>query len=109
VSVDGFDGGLREVVAALAELRELVERFDVSWLAAWSRVQLATLAVIGGQLEEARVRRALGADRFEALFAAGARLTLREAVAAIRDRRGASTTALSRGRCPGCQNAQPCP
>ena len=35
----------------------------------------------------------LGADRFEEAFAAGARLTLREAVAALQDRRGAGTTA----------------
>jgi hypothetical protein len=41
----------------------------------------------------AQVRGALGGDRFDEVFAAGARLTLGEAVAAVRDRRGASTTA----------------
>jgi predicted ATPase/class 3 adenylate cyclase len=41
----------------------------------------------------AQVRGALGADRFEEVFAAGARLTLREAVATVRDRRGAGTPA----------------
>jgi predicted ATPase/class 3 adenylate cyclase len=37
----------------------------------------------------AQVRQALRADRFEELFATGARLTQQEAVAAVRDRRGA--------------------
>jgi hypothetical protein len=41
----------------------------------------------------AQVRQALGADRFNQVFAAGARLNRREAVAAVRDRRGASTQA----------------
>jgi hypothetical protein len=39
----------------------------------------------------AQVRQALGADRFEAVFAAGARLTQQEAVDAVRDRLGAVT------------------
>jgi predicted ATPase len=148
----------------LGEARNLGERFDDAWLAAWSRVGLGTLAVVGGRLEEARalleeglelslaahstlsvtlclaafaqlalvegdaeraallagaaeglrrrvglrawqllrrpeaellaqLRRALGADRFEELFAAGARLTQQEAVAAVRDRRGAGAAA----------------
>jgi predicted ATPase len=41
----------------------------------------------------ARVRQALGADRFDEVFAAGDRLNRREAVAAVRDRRGAGTAA----------------
>ena len=41
----------------------------------------------------AQVRQALGADRFEEGFAAGARLTQQEAVAAVRDRRGAGAGA----------------
>jgi hypothetical protein len=41
----------------------------------------------------AQIREALGADPFDQAFAAGARLNLREAVAAIRDRCGAGTTA----------------
>jgi hypothetical protein len=41
----------------------------------------------------AQIRQALGADRFDQAFAAGARLSRREAVAAVRDRGGAVTTA----------------
>jgi predicted ATPase/class 3 adenylate cyclase len=148
----------------LREARDLGERFTDAWLAAWSRVQLGTLAVVRGRLEEARslleeglglslaahstrsvtlclaafarlalvagdperaallagaaeglrrrvglrallllrrpeaelvaqVRQSLGADRFEEVFAAGARLTQQEAVAAVRDRRGAGAAA----------------
>jgi hypothetical protein len=40
-----------------------------------------------------QVRQALGADRFEEVFAAGARLNQQQAVAAMRGRRGASTRA----------------
>ena len=40
----------------------------------------------------AQVRQALGADRFDQAFATGARLTQRDAVAAARDQRGASTS-----------------
>ena len=39
----------------------------------------------------AQVRQALGADQFDQVFAAGSRLSQQEAVAAIRDRRGAGT------------------
>jgi predicted ATPase len=39
----------------------------------------------------AQLRQALGLDRFEEVFAAGARLNRREAVAAVGDRRGAGT------------------
>jgi hypothetical protein len=41
----------------------------------------------------AQVRQALGTDRFDQAFAGGARLTQREAVAVVRDRRGADTRA----------------
>jgi hypothetical protein len=41
----------------------------------------------------AQIRQALGADRFDKPFAAGARLSRREAVAAAQSRRGAVTTA----------------
>jgi len=41
----------------------------------------------------AQVRLALGADRFEEVFAAGVRLTQQEAVAAVGDRRGAGAAA----------------
>ena len=40
----------------------------------------------------AQVRQALGADHFDQVSAAGARLTQRDAVAAARDRHGASTS-----------------
>ncbi len=40
----------------------------------------------------AQVRQALGDDRFDQVFATGAQLTQREAVAAARDRHGASTS-----------------
>jgi len=39
----------------------------------------------------AQVHTALGADRFDQAFSAGFRLNEREAVSAVRDRRGAST------------------
>jgi predicted ATPase len=41
----------------------------------------------------AQIRQALETDRFDEAFAAGARLNRREAVAAVRDRRGADTAA----------------
>jgi ATP/maltotriose-dependent transcriptional regulator MalT len=41
----------------------------------------------------AQIRQALGADRFEEVFAAGARLTQQEAVDIVRDRRGAGAAA----------------
>jgi hypothetical protein len=41
----------------------------------------------------AQIRKALGADRFDPVFAAGERLTRQEAVAAVRDRRDAGTRA----------------
>jgi predicted ATPase len=41
----------------------------------------------------AQVRQALGADRFDQVYAAGSRLSQQEAVAAVRDRRGAGTAA----------------
>jgi predicted ATPase len=42
---------------------------------------------------DAQVRQALGADRFDQVYAAGTRLSQQGAVAAVRDRRGAGTTA----------------
>lgn len=44
----------------------------------------------------AQVREALGADRFDEAFAAGARLNLREAVAAVRDQRRATSMPAAR-------------
>ena len=154
MAVGRHDDALRR----LTEARELAERLDNAWLAAWSRVQLGILAVVRGRLDEARaqldegldrslaahstplvslrlvgfarlalaegdperaarlagaadglrrrvglrawpmlrrgeaelvahVRQAVGADRFDQLYAAGSRLNQRQAVAAIRDRR----------------------
>ena len=59
------------------------------------RVGLRSLVVLRqGEAElVAQVGQALGADRFEEVFAAGARLTQQEAVAAVRDRRGAGAAA----------------
>jgi hypothetical protein len=51
----------------------------------------------GGSGLLARVRQALGADRFDEVFAAGARLSQREAVAALRNQRS-GTGVLSRSR-----------
>jgi hypothetical protein len=45
------------------------------------------------EAELVEVRRALGADRFGQLSAAGSRLSQQEAVAAVRDRRGTGTPA----------------
>ena len=39
----------------------------------------------------AQVRQALGTDQFDQLYAAGSKLSQQEAVAAVRDRRGAGT------------------
>jgi len=47
----------------------------------------------GGAELGAQVRQALGSDRFDQVFTAGARLNQREAVAAVRDWRGAGTRA----------------
>jgi predicted ATPase len=151
-----------DAVRDLSEARELADRFSNHWLGTWSRVQLGTLDVLRGRLEEARklldqaldlslaarstpfvtlclaaqarlafgegdpertallegaadglrrrvglrawpmlrptetelmaqLRQALGADRFDQAFSAGSRLNQREAVAAVRDRRGTST------------------
>jgi len=159
-AVGRYDDALRH----LREVRDLGERFDNAWLTAWSRVQLGTLALIRGRLEEAwalldeglglslatystrtvtlclaafarlafvegdaeraalvagaadglrrrvglrawpmlrrgeaelvaQVRQTLGADRYDQVFAVGSRLNQREAVAAVRDRRGAGTRA----------------
>jgi predicted ATPase len=49
----------------------------------------------------ARLRQALGADRFDQAFTAGSRLNQREAVAAVRDRRGTGTEESVPERQPG--------
>jgi predicted ATPase len=49
-SVGRRDDALRHV----REIRDLADRFDSAWLAAWSRIQLGTVAVLQGQLDQAR-------------------------------------------------------
>jgi hypothetical protein len=53
-------------------------------LRAWPILRLAEAELV------AQVRQALGAARFDQVYAAGSRLTQREAVAAAADRHGAS-------------------
>ena len=148
-------GRYEDALGHVREAQDLAERFDYSWLAAWSLVQLGILDVAQGRLDQARalldealdlslaiyttrnvtlcliafsrlalaegdaeraallagaiaglrgradlgawpmlrpseadligqVRQALGADRFDEVRAAGARLSQREAVAAAR-------------------------
>jgi ATP/maltotriose-dependent transcriptional regulator MalT len=48
-AVGHYDDALRH----LREARDLAERFDYVWVAAWARVYLGTLAVMRGRLEEA--------------------------------------------------------
>jgi tetratricopeptide (TPR) repeat protein len=38
----------------LQEVRDLGDELDSAWLAAWSRVQMGTMAIIEGQLDQAR-------------------------------------------------------
>jgi hypothetical protein len=56
-------------------------------LRAWPLLRRAEAELV------AQVREALGADRFDQPFAAGARLSRQEAVDAVRDQRGAGTAA----------------
>jgi ATP/maltotriose-dependent transcriptional regulator MalT len=49
-SADRCDDAVRH----LQEVRDLADRFDSAWLAAWSRVQLGTVAVLRGRLDQAR-------------------------------------------------------
>ena len=57
-SVGRWDDALGD----LRRARDLAERFDIVWLAAWARVQLGTLAIMRGRLEEARVLLDQGLD-----------------------------------------------
>jgi predicted ATPase len=57
VSVAGFEiatGRYEDARRHLLECRDLADRFGYDWLAAWSRTQLATLAVASRELSEAR-------------------------------------------------------
>ena len=56
-------------------------------LRAWPLLRRAEAELV------AQIRQALGADRFDEPYAAGSRLSQQEAVAAVRDRRGAGTAA----------------
>jgi hypothetical protein len=76
-----FEEGHPERTALLAGAAEGLRRR--AGLRAWPTAQRGPAEPV------AQVRQALGAERFEQIFAAGARLNQREAVAAVRDQRGA--------------------
>ena len=76
-----FEEGDPERTALLAGAAEGLLR---AGLRAWPTAQRGPAEPV------AQVRQALGAERFEQIFAAGARLNQREAVAAVRDQRGAT-------------------
>jgi tetratricopeptide (TPR) repeat protein len=157
-------GRYDDAVHQLREMRDIADRFGYAWLAAWSRIQLGTVAVLQGRLDQARelldkaldlslairvsrnvalclvafaqlalaegdperaalaagaadglrrraglrawpilrrgeadvaaqIRRVLGTERFDQVFASGSRLSQREAAAAVR---GGPTPAPSR-------------
>jgi hypothetical protein len=77
-----------------APLEALADQLgDGQWLLLLDNLeQVVEAAADLGELL-ARIRLALGPDRFDEVFAAGSRLDRREAVAAARDRRGAGTAA----------------
>ena len=53
-SMETSAGRCDDAVGHLQEIRDLADRFDSAWLAAWSRVQLGTVAVLQGRLDQAR-------------------------------------------------------
>jgi len=53
-SVNAAVGRDEDAVRDLSEARELADRFSYHWLATWSRVQLGTLDVLRGRVEEAQ-------------------------------------------------------
>ena len=53
-TVEAAIGRYEDAVRRLSEARELADRFSYNWLATWSRVQLGTLDVLQGRLDEAR-------------------------------------------------------
>jgi hypothetical protein len=79
--VDGDPGRTALLVGAAEGLRQRVG------LRAWPLMRRGEAEMI------AQVRQVLGPDRFDQVFAAGSRLSQQEAVAAVRDRRGAGTAA----------------
>jgi ATP/maltotriose-dependent transcriptional regulator MalT len=80
-----FVEGNAERAALLAGAADGLRR-QVSLLA-WPSHRRAEAALMD------QIRQALGGDRFDQAFAAGAQLSQREAVAAVRDQRGTSTRA----------------
>jgi Tetratricopeptide repeat len=52
--VESIVGRNDDAVGHLSEARELADRFDHPWLAAWSRVLLGSMALAAGRLDEAR-------------------------------------------------------
>jgi hypothetical protein len=79
--VDGDPGRTALLVGAAEGLRRRVG------LRAWPLMRRGEAEMI------AQVRQVLGPDQFDQVFAAGSRLSQQEAVAAVRDRRGAGTAA----------------
>jgi hypothetical protein len=53
-SLETSAGRCDDAVRHLREIRDLADQFDSAWLAAWSRVQLGTVAVPQGWLDQAR-------------------------------------------------------
>jgi hypothetical protein len=80
-----FAGGDPERAALLAGAAEGLGRRV--GLRAWPMLRRGEVELV------AQLRQALGTDRFDQAFAAGARLSQREAVAAAQSRRGAGTRA----------------
>jgi ATP/maltotriose-dependent transcriptional regulator MalT len=80
-----FVGGDGEQAALLAGAAEGLRRR--AGLRAWPLQRQGEAQMV------AQIRQALEADRFDEVFAAGARLNRREAIAAVRDQRGAGTAA----------------
>jgi predicted ATPase len=81
VFVDGDPGQAALLAGAAEGLRRRVG------LRAWPLLRREEAELV------AQARQALGADGFDQLYAAGSRLSQQEAVAAVRDRRGAGTAA----------------
>jgi len=53
-SLETSTGRCDDALRHLREIRDLADRFDSAWLAAWSRAQLGTVAVLQGQLDQGR-------------------------------------------------------
>ena len=52
---EASDGRTDDALRHLREVRDLGDELDSAWLAAWSRVQMGTLAITQGQLDQARM------------------------------------------------------